>query len=298
MNFFGATRFDRPVAPPIASTKSTSKAKPSSQPAKSAPSKARTGKAADALFALASDEEEDEDEAEDESAAAAAARSHVGAKRKREDAAAEPPRGRSTGGSAESVPSADPPGVGRKKPRNAPEELTSKRQVKSGVIVTSLPSFNVERKRRDPRFDPLCGDYDPNHFHAHYGWMTDEKQKEMQEWQRELKSGKRQKRALTEEEREELHDNIQRAKQSLAQTTRDKGEQGLLREWKHNERLAQKDGKKPFFLKESEKKKLALASRYLELKENKGALQKFMEKKTKKIKNADHKYMPREGREE
>ena len=185
-----------------------------------------------------------------------------------------------------------------KKPRNAPEELSSKRQVKSGVIVTALPTFNVQKKRRDPRFDPLCGDFHPHHFHSHYSWMSDEKQKEMQEWQHELKSGRRNKRPLTDEEYEELQQNIQRAKQSLAQTTREKGEQGLLRDWKHIERLAQKNGKRPFYLKESEKKKLALASRYLELKENKGALQKFMEKKTKKIKDKDHKYMPREGREE
>lgn len=141
------------------------------------------------------------------------------------------------------------------------------------------------------------GDYDSHHFNSHYSWMNDAKSGEINEWQAELRSGKREKRPLTEEEREELRSNINRAKQSIASTKRTTSESALLREWKHSERLAQKDGKKPFFLKKSEQKKLALAARYMELKENKGALQKFMLKKTRDVTNKDHKYMPREGRE-
>lgn len=44
-----------------------------------------------------------------------------------------------------------------KKRRTAPEELSSKKAVSAGVIVTALPKFNIDKKRRDPRFDPMCG---------------------------------------------------------------------------------------------------------------------------------------------
>jgi ribosomal RNA-processing protein 36 len=145
------------------------------------------------------------------------------------------------------------------------------------------------------------GAYDVGHFDRHYSWLSDAKSTEVADWSQQLRTGKRapnDQRPISEEEREELKANIQRAKQSIASTSRSRGESTLLREWKHTERLAQRSGKKPFYLKKSETKKLALASRYLELKSTKGALQKFMVKKTKEVKNKDHKYMPREGTNE
>lgn len=145
------------------------------------------------------------------------------------------------------------------------------------------------------------GDFDPLHFHSHYGWVAEEKQAEITAWQAELRSGRAgdgSKRVLDDEEREEIRANIQRAQQQLAASKRTVGESSLLKAWKNSERKQQKEtGKAPFHLKKSEQKKLQLASRYLALKEQKGALQKFMLKKTKEVANRDHKYMPHEGRD-
>ena len=57
------------------------------------------------------------------------------------------------------------------------------------------------------------------------------------------------------------------------------------------EKEAVKAGKKPFFLKKSEKKRQELVSRYEELKAT-GRLQKVLTKKRKKNAAKDHRYIP------
>ena len=277
-------------------------------------------RAADALFA-ADDEEhqqdDEEDDEEEEAAAAAAAKSRAG------KAPPQPPRSRHRG--APSAAAADDvdeqqhdeDGDGdaarSKKRRTAPEERSFKKPVAAGLSVTALPGYSAERHRRDPRFDSLCGEFNPTHFHGHYAWMAQEKEAEIAAWQAELRSGKKSAATLkgnnlssggssgavkmSDEEREELRGRIQQAQQELAALKRDKGENALLQQWKSSERKLQKEtGKKPFHLKASEQKKLKLASRFLEL-QHQGKLQKFMQKKTKEVANRDHRYMPHEGRE-
>lgn len=250
-------------AVPQRSSKSSAAASSRKAPPQPPQSKQRSSKHMDD-----DEDEQEEDDEEDESGAAAA---------------------------SSSKPSAP------KKSRTAPEELSSKKQVAAGLVVTALPKMNIEKRRRDPRFDPLCGDFDPLHFDANYKFINEEKQVEIKTWQAELKSGRASdgsRRLLDDEEREEIRAKIQRAQQSLQSQKRTVGESSLLKTWKASERKAQREtGKKAFHLKASEVKKLALASRYLELKSNKGALQKFMTKKSKENANRDHKYMPHEGRE-
>jgi ribosomal RNA-processing protein 36 len=50
-------------------------------------------------------------------------------------------------------------------------------------------------------------------------------------------------------------------------------------------------GKKPYFLKKSEKKKLELLAKYEELKSS-GRLEKYMAKRRKKNAAKDHRYLP------
>jgi ribosomal RNA-processing protein 36 len=157
---------------------------------------------------------------------------------------------------------------------------------------------------------PLCtalvhsssGSYDPLHFARHYDWMSEEKSAEIDSWKAALRRGKSSDGLggpMEEEEREQLQASIARSNQSIAATTRATNESTIMQAWKSSERRQQKEtGKAPFYLKASEAKKLALAARYIELADKKGALNKFMLKKTKEVKNRDHKYMPRDGREE
>jgi ribosomal RNA-processing protein 36 len=275
-------------------------------------------RAADALFAADDEEhqqgdEEEEEEEEDEPAAAIAAKSRAG------KAPPQPPRSKHRGAVAAADDAdeqqhdddGDDAAARSKKRRTAPEERSFKKPVAAGLSVTALPGYSAERHRRDPRFDSLCGEFNPTHFHGHYAWMAQEKETEIAAWQAELRSGKKSAATLkgnlssggggavkmSDEEREELRGRIQQAQQELAALKRDKGENALLQQWKSSERKLQKEtGKKPFHLKASEQKKLKLASRFLDLQQQ-GKLQKFMQKKTKEVANRDHRYMPHEGRE-
>ena len=64
-----------------------------------------------------------------------------------------------------------------------------------------------------------------------------------------------------------------------------------------NERHAVEAGKKPYYLKKSEQRKLELLAKYRELKEG-GGLDKFMEKRRKKNASKDHRYVPSQRRPE
>lgn len=57
------------------------------------------------------------------------------------------------------------------------------------------------------------------------------------------------------------------------------------------ERAAVAAGKQPFYLKKSEKKRIGLLAQFKELKES-GRLDKFMEKRRKKIATKDHRLLP------
>lgn len=58
-----------------------------------------------------------------------------------------------------------------------------------------------------------------------------------------------------------------------------------------DEKAAVAAGKKPFFLKESDKKKRALVAKYEELMSS-GQLDKYMAKRRKKNASKDHRYVP------
>jgi ribosomal RNA-processing protein 36 len=58
-----------------------------------------------------------------------------------------------------------------------------------------------------------------------------------------------------------------------------------------DEKAAVAAGKKPFFLKKSDKRKRELMAKYEELKDS-GRLDKFMAKRRKKNASKDHRYVP------
>lgn len=71
--------------------------------------------------------------------------------------------------------------------KNRPREMSSKvkyfkRELKN---VTLCPKKTVPR---DPRFDPLCGQFDDNTFKSNYKFVNDMRQKEIKQLEKELKS--------------------------------------------------------------------------------------------------------------
>ena len=68
----------------------------------------------------------------------------------------------------------------------------------------------------------------------------------------------------------------------------------LKANWMKRERSMVAKGKKPFYLKKSDQKKLMLADKYLALKKE-GGLEKALIKRRRKNANKDHRWMPRGG---
>lgn len=83
--------------------------------------------------------------------------------------------------------------------------------------------------------------------------------------------------------------------QSIKEEERRRRSQQLEQEIKSTEIEAVKAGKRPYYLKKSEKKRIELLAKYEELKSS-GKLEKYMEKRRKKVAAKDHKYLPTERR--
>ena len=70
----------------------------------------------------------------------------------------------------------------------------------------------------------------------------------------------------------------------------------VVRRHRAQEKELIKQGKKPFFLKKAEQKKLALVERYAGLKDKDKQLERVMERKRKKKASKERKNMPAERR--
>lgn len=99
-----------------------------------------------------------------------------------------------------------------------------------------------------------------------------------------------------DDEKEAIKAELIKSRQEMKERQRDQAVKKRLSELKKIERQKVAQGKKPFFLKESVKKDIALEERYDELKKE-GKLQKFLVKKRKKNANKDHRWLPYERRE-
>lgn len=170
----------------------------------------------------------------------------------------------------------------RSRARDAPVEMSSKQPVSRFRQVVAP----VRAKARDPRFDDAAGAYREAGFKQAYSWLAEKKQDELAE----LKAAAA--KTKDPEKRSELRAAIARYRTESRQRSRVEREKGLVADWKKQERERVKAGKKPFFLKKADQKKLALADRFLEL-ERSGQLDKFLEKKRKRNAAKDHVKMPR-----
>lgn len=167
--------------------------------------------------------------------------------------------------------------------KNRPVELSSRRPVSRYREVIQAPKKVV----RDPRFDSLAGNADPEGFRKRYSFFFEEKLPvEREELKKKLKKTK------NPEEVDELKDQLTYVEKLLKYdpSTNSKGK-SILTEHKKKEREAAKLGKKPYYLKQSEIRKQELIEKYNSLKES-GKLSSFLDKRRKKNATKDHRYMP------
>lgn len=179
--------------------------------------------------------------------------------------------------------------------RHRPSEMSSKKPVSRFREVIQV----TKKESLDPRFveSRMKGGKDDNSSAvaaaSAYRFLYDEiipsERKELKE--RLLKEKNPKFRARVQSQLTKLDQAMNEAK-AKAQRTK------VLQEIKAKEKAEVAAGKKPYFLKKSEQRKLELLAKFNELKAAGGdKLEKFMEKRRKKNASKDHRFIPGQRRE-
>ncbi|KAG8014491.1 Ribosomal RNA processing protein 36-like protein [Nibea albiflora] len=176
----------------------------------------------------------------------------------------------------------------RKKKRlnkNRPMEISAKRPAPflRQVVAVKKPTL------RDPRFDDLSGEYKPEIFEKTYKFIKDIKHREKEIIQKQLKRTK-----TSNTKKEKLQFLLKRMEnQERASKSREEQREREL-QFKRQQRERASQGARPFFLKNSDKKKLQLAEKYQELKKS-GKLENFLSKKRKRNAGKDRRKLPKQA---
>lgn len=155
--------------------------------------------------------------------------------------------------------------------KNRPREISSKKPVSRFREVVQVKKYIP----RDPRFDNLCGMYNPKKFKRNYGFINEIKENDIKELKKELTESKDPKKI------NKIKYLIQRLENQLREEKRRDLEEQKEYEEKKEIAEAIRRGEKPVFKKKSEKRILNLVSQYEELK-NSGKLKKHIQRLRKK----------------
>ncbi|XP_061002726.1 kelch domain-containing protein 3 isoform X2 [Dama dama] len=138
---------------------------------------------------------------------------------------------------------------------------------------------------RDPRFDDLSGEYNPEVFDKTYQFLDDIRAREKELVKKQLKKRR------SGEEHEKLQQLLQRMEQQeMAQKER-KRQQELRLALKQERRAQAQQGRRPYFLKKSEQRQLVLAEKFKELKRSK-KLESFLSRKRRRNAGKDRRHLP------
>ncbi|KAH9882745.1 rRNA biogenesis protein rrp36 [Plenodomus biglobosus] len=169
--------------------------------------------------------------------------------------------------------------------KHAPAVQSSKRMVsrKRKVVDVKKPVF------RDPRFDPVAGPPPDEHtFDKRYSFLNDYRSSEIADLRSTIKKTK------NEAEKERLKKKLlSMESQQKARENKEK-QQHVIREHKQKEKELVKDGKKPFFLKKSEQKKIVLIDRFQNMKSKQR--EHVIERRRKKVTAKERRNMPDDRR--
>ena len=162
--------------------------------------------------------------------------------------------------------------------KNRPREMSSKRAVGRFREVVAV----AKEEKRDPRFDPLCGEFDENIFKSSYKFVNDIKSQELDTLKKELREEE------DPDSKEKIKFLIQRLKnQKREEKRREKTLEDKKIQTKEIKEML-KSGKKPYIMGKKEQKEVELAQKYEKLKET-GGLNNYIKKKTKKNAAKDRK---------
>ncbi|KAL8953247.1 MAG: hypothetical protein Q9222_000900 [Ikaeria aurantiellina] len=159
--------------------------------------------------------------------------------------------------------------------KHAPAEMSSKKAVsrKREVVPTT------KRDVRDPRFEPISGAYDEEKVKANYSFLDDYRTTEMSD----LKASIR--RTNDEVVREKLKQALTSMESRKRTMQRRDQQQEVLSAHRAKEKELIKQGKRPFHLKRSEQKRLALVQRFESMndKQRDKTIERRRKKKARKV---------------
>lgn len=180
-----------------------------------------------------------------------------------------------------------------RKGKSKPLETSSKQPV--SVLRQNVAP--VRPKAIDPRFDRSFGEFHADQFKAAYSFI-----KPIQDQERQLLE-----QSLKKERDPERRAHIQRVlnRQDAAEKSREREEfrSKVMKQWKKTEQELVKQGKKPFYLKRSDQKKLELIAKFKEMKERAAAngqslnVDKLLEKRRKHKSSKQRTGLPAKPRE-
>lgn len=169
------------------------------------------------------------------------------------------------------------------KTKSEPMEYSSKRRFPKGkprvVVKSNKPST------RDPRFSDLSGKYNEELFEKSYSFMQEIKDKEYESVKKRLRKTK------DSDKKEELQRLKQKLDSDRKREIEKQAQKVKARERRQEEIGKVKQGKKAFFLKKSDKKKIELADKYRELKAT-GKFESYMKNKRKRKATKEKRKLP------
>ena len=158
--------------------------------------------------------------------------------------------------------------------KNRPREMSSKRQVSRFREVLSV-STEVKAPKRDPRFDPICGEYNEKLFKDNYGFVNEYKVTDLKFLKKQLQEEE------DPERKSQIKYLIQRTENQLRQLDQDKEKEKEKKEEIEERKAQLKAGIKPVYISKSKQKEKDLVKKYEKLKSS-GGLDNYIKKKTKK----------------
>ncbi|KAK6534700.1 rRNA biogenesis protein rrp36 [Arthrobotrys megalospora] len=166
--------------------------------------------------------------------------------------------------------------------KHAPTEMSSKKAVSRRRIVVEMPADTT----RDPRFDQIgqSGAVNMDKIAKNYDFLDDYRDSEIKALRQEAVKEKNPIR------KQELENTLKSLESKRDARKRRLEHDKILAEHKKKERDAIKQGKKPFYLKKSEQKKLVLTTQFANMGEKQRS--RVIEKKRKKIASKEKKRMP------
>ncbi|KAM0682078.1 rRNA biogenesis protein rrp36 [Mitosporidium daphniae] len=166
-----------------------------------------------------------------------------------------------------------------------PKVASSKEPV--SALRKVVPHSAVINKKRDPRFDTESGAFNEDLFKKSYPWLKDMHAQEKAHLKKQIDTTK------NPELKGSLKNRLTSLESRDQHIKKKEEEKNLLRNIRKEERELVAQGKRPFYLKKSDKQKLLLVSKYKKAVADGANIQDILERRRRHTASRQHKKLPR-----